>query len=201
MAAPLLAGLLGSGGALGSAGAIAGMGPQTIGGIGKAGMLDLGGRVAGLVGGIGGFITSGIQADTLRIRAKAAEAAAEFNAEQANLAAERVGKLADEQALQIAERGSDVDAQQKVAFAGQGVKVSTGAAVAARNRTQKIVAEDIDALKSNAFHQALGLKAQAFNHLNAGAVQAGNLRTQATNTLMSGGAGLAKSVMGAIKVV
>lgn len=163
------------------------------------GILSAGIGIGQLAQGIGGFITSGIQAETLKIQAEAAMRNAEFNAGQAEMAGERVAELGKEKENSLMEESALLAGQQSVAFAGQGVKVSTGVAAQVQAQTRRKALEDIDALRSNVAFERLGLRTQAMNLRQQGMAQAGNFRTEATNSLIAGGASLARGVLGVAK--
>ena len=161
----------------------------------SAATAGVGAAATQIIGGVFSGIIGGINNDTAKIRAKTAEDARKFNAEMAEAAARQVYSKLESDEAQYMQGVGRLIASQKSAAAGQGIKVGTGVSAALEREARDVAVQDLNALRSAAAQQALGLKAQAFNQRVAGMVESGNIMNQAQQQMLMANARMTSNAM------
>lgn len=148
-------------------------------------VMGIGSAATSVIGGVFSGILGGINNDTAKIRARAAEDARKFNAEMADNAARQVMRKLEDDEASYMEGVGQLIAQQRSSAAGQGIKVGVGVSAQLEAETRDIAMKDLNAMRSAAAQQALGLRAQAFNQRVAGMVESGNIRNAAQADMLN----------------
>ncbi len=138
-------------------------------------------------------IAAGLSLANASQQAGAITAQNDFNASMTGINKKR----ADMQGADAIERGNRAAGRygnnvkkligsQKVAAAGQGVDISSGSAADIVSETEKMGAEDVQNIKTNAFRESLGYGMQKSDYEANQAMSASSAQTQRTSTLLGG---------------
>lgn len=149
------------------------------------------------VQGAAGVASAYTRASALRSQGRHEESMSKWNAGQADLQAQDAIMLGDSAAARV--RGGDVKrlvSQQRVAAAGQGVDVSHGSAAQAQASSAAMGALDALTIRNNAAREALGFRGQAIGERYKGRLARISGDVEARGSMIQGGMGLAKELMG-----
>jgi hypothetical protein len=137
------------------------------------------------------------RASALKAQGGHEESISNWNASQLDAQARDAISLGDSAAARV--RGGDVSrmvAKQRTAAAGQGVDVSHGSAAQGQASSAAMGALDALTIRNNAAREALGFKGQAIGERYKGRLSRISGDTEARGSMISGGMGLAKELMG-----
>jgi|SRR6185436_4557650 len=87
---------------------------------------------------------------------------------------------------------------QRASAAGQGVSVNAGSPLALQNDAAKLSAMDDQTLRMNAYKEAMGYRMGASNQRFQGTMQNYAAQSNASNTLLAGGLGAGRTIMGGV---
>lgn len=111
----------------------------------------------------------------------------EFNAQMADMQAADAIRRGDKEASQVKARGKKMIGSQRAALAAQGIDVNSGSAADIQEETDVFSTEDAMTVRSNAWREAFGFRAQAMEARNSGAFAELAANNKASNTLLTGG--------------
>lgn len=135
-----------------------------------------------------------IQSDAIRQEGKFISAMARINERRANIEAEDALKRGESEAQRYGEKVRQVIGQQRTGYAAQGVALDSGSVQAVIEDTQLAGQQDVDTIRTNAFREAMGYRAQAQDYAMRGRMARSSARAQAGATLLAGGMASAKEV-------
>lgn len=110
----------------------------------------------------------------------------DVNARFSELQAEDAIRRGDREALALRGEGRRLRGAQRAAYAGQGVDVNSGAPVEVGAGTDMLLEQDVQAIKSNAWREAWGLKVQALDYRMRGEAAEKGAQQQAENVALAG---------------
>ena len=110
----------------------------------------------------------GLQVGTSILQSQAQLSQSEFqsnmmkmNAREADRYAQRMIEQGDVEVLKYKKQGNQLIGKQRAAYGSSGIDVGYGTAKAVQEETAMTIAQDVETIKTNAFLQAMGYKAQA----------------------------------------
>lgn len=156
--------------------------------MGAMGVLQGVSAVAGLYG-------SYTQAQAAKQQGKYEQSVYESNARMAELEAEEATSRGNREANRVRAKGRAVRGSQRAALAGQGVDVGTGTAADLQLETDTLSEMDALTVQNNAWREAWGYRAEASNLRYQGRFARLGAKTQARNTLLTGGVRFADDVV------
>lgn len=151
---------------------------------------------AALVG--AGAITVGAvsQASALKLQAEQQSRTASLNQRLADLQAEDVLRRGEKEARRAQAGGQRLVGRQRAALAAQGIDISSGTALAAQEDVAEITAREALTIRNNAWREAWGLRIGAVGTAAQVQFAAIGARAQAQATLLTGGLGAARELLG-----
>lgn len=144
----------------------------------------------------------GLQLWTSYLQSQAQLAQSEFqnsmmkqNALESERYAQKMLEQGDIEAKKYKQQGNQLIGRQRAAFGSSGVDVGYGTAKAVQDEARMTIAEDVETIKTNAFLQAMGYRAQAQDTRRQAefARRAGQFNS--TMTLLTGGLNAANTII------
>jgi hypothetical protein len=135
------------------------------------------------------------QASALRMQGDYQQQIAETNARASEeLAKGSIERGKTESAL-VKGRARQLIGTQRTSYAGQGVDVNSGSAINVQDEAFTMGETDALTVKNNAWREAWGYKTQASNLRSQGRIANLTARTQARNTMLTGGLSAVGSIL------
>lgn len=134
-----------------------------------------------------GLLGSYAQSKAIKEKGKLDEQLAQQNARLLDLQAEDTILRGNVEAEKVKREGRYVKGSQRAGFAGQNIAVGTGTAAAIQSETDRFSAQDALTVKTNAFREAWGFKTEAINERFKGRMARIGSRSEAKQTLLTGG--------------
>lgn len=141
-----------------------------------------------------GLLGSYQQSKALKEKGKLDEQLSQQNARLMELQAEDTIIRGNIEAEKVKREGRFVKGSQRAGFAGQNIAVGTGTAAAIQSETDRFSGEDALTVKNNAFREAWGFKTEAINERFRGRMSRISSRTEAKQTLLTGGLNAANDI-------
>ena len=113
----------------------------------------------------------------------------DFNAKMSKIQAQDAIDRGDKEAQNYLLKGRQTIGSQRAALAAQGVDVSTGSAADVQADTAVSAAMGAVTIRSNAWREAMGYKAQGVNYQNQGFIAKTSAQNEARTTMLTGVAG------------
>ncbi len=146
------------------------------------------GQSAGFaVQGAGNLASAYAESESLKAQGDYQRTISEMNAQLANDQAEDAMKRGEGAVRQLDKETKQKIGAQRAALAASGVKVDSGSAAQIQQDTELLAVEDTRTIRNNAVREAWGFKQQASNLKSQGNFANITARSQANNTLLSGG--------------
>lgn len=111
----------------------------------------------------------------------------EFNARVGELQAEDALARGDREAGAARKAGKQVRGAQRAALAAQGIEVDSGTAATVQDETTAMAEEDARTIRTNAWREAWGFRAQAAGARGEGRMATLSANNQARSTILTGG--------------
>lgn len=127
------------------------------------------------------------QSQSLKAQGRYQRAVAETNAKLAEMNADDALRRGDKEAARYLKQAKGVRGAQRAAMAAQGIEVDSGSAAEIQADTEKIAAENVVTIKTNAFREAWGYRVEGLNQSYAGKFASMAAGNQARDTLLTGG--------------
>jgi hypothetical protein len=137
--------------------------------------------------GVASFGNAYVQSKALQAQAEFERQEAEMNARVADLQAEDATRRGAAEANRARKEGRQVISAQRAASAAQGIDINTGSAGDIQEETLALSEQDVETIKSNAWREAWGFKAQALDLRSGARLQYHAKQSAARNTLLTGG--------------
>lgn len=136
-----------------------------------------------------------LQSQAQKEQGKYEQQVAESNARMAEENAKDAVLRGRTEAGQVLRRGRSIKGAQRAALAGQGVDVGTGTPADLQTETDSMGTLDAMTVQNNAWREAWGYKAEASNERIKGRFARFASKTEARNTLLTGGLQAANSLV------
>ncbi len=148
----------------------------------------------GAVAGVASLVMGGIQllggqseAEALRKKGEYEKQIYDINSNMADIQAGDAIRRGDAEAGEVRNNAKRIAGAAKSSYAGQGVDVNSGSAGDTQAEILLSSEKDVATVKSNAWREAFGYKAQALNSRMQGNLAAMGAKNQANNTILSAG--------------